>query len=137
MLSGAEAVNAKGVVASEAAPDRTPVMVPCTMSGKWATDVSVQRSREFEDWLAERPAPARDDEEGDETYATFMKQAPSATGRRSLAGATAQAVGSAWRGSFSAHAAPAGRVRVQALAQGTRQAQPCLEPWLDNLTAVT
>ena len=74
MLSGAEAVNAKGVVASEAAPDSTPVMVPRTVSGKWATDASVQLSREFEDWLAERPAPARDDEEGDETYATFMKQ---------------------------------------------------------------
>ena len=74
MLSGAEAVNAKGVVASEAAPNSTPVMVPRTVSGKWATDASVQLSREFEDWLAERPAPARDDEEGDETYATFMKQ---------------------------------------------------------------
>ena len=70
MLSGAEAVNAKGVVASEAAPNSTPVMVPRTVSGKWATDASVQLSREFEDW---RPAPARDDEEGDETYATFTK----------------------------------------------------------------
>ena len=49
-------------------------MAPRTMSGKWAADASVQRSREFEDWLAERPAPARDDEEGDETYATFTKQ---------------------------------------------------------------
>jgi len=45
MLSGAEAVNAKGMVASEAAPNSTPVMVPRTMSGKWATDASVQRSR--------------------------------------------------------------------------------------------
>ena len=49
MFSGAEAVNGKGVVASEAAPNSTPVMVlvmvPRTMSGKWATDASVQRSR--------------------------------------------------------------------------------------------
>ena len=45
MLSGAEAVNVKGVVASEDAHNSTPVMVPRTMSGKWATDASVQRSR--------------------------------------------------------------------------------------------
>ena len=60
---------------SSAARDYVPCSSPPrTLTGKRATVAAVKREHEYRDWLADLPEPARDDEDRDETYNTFMKQ---------------------------------------------------------------
>ena len=45
---------------------------PCTITGKRPTAAALQLEREYMDWCATLPLPARDDEVHDDSWAAFM-----------------------------------------------------------------
>ena len=60
----------KGRVVHEQPPPRT----PGTVSGKRPTEASLQRAREYKDWLIALPVPVNQDSDRDESYEAFMKE---------------------------------------------------------------
>ena len=64
---------APGIDGATNAPEQLPFLGR-TISGKRATVAAWQREREYMDWCADLPWPARDDQKRDDSWATFMAE---------------------------------------------------------------